>query len=196
MGWLFCKPSRADLIEHLKFKLTRPGFFDHGSVLASEISVTGNTLYALLRLSAEYTAANPTSPTKVILVYALKGAPERPGDPHAWGYKDMDESMGPNVTTCPKKLLALSDCQDSYAPAWRQLCHDWHAKKQETAKMKPGIYKMTTEPAYQKDWLDTHFPNRLMRFGHDGYWHTMTGYRVRGARRGWGAKYAPEWVSA
>lgn len=185
MGWLFCSPDRASLIKTLKFRITRPDAFERGTVAPNEISVVGNTLYALLRLQ------EPQPCTTVILVYLLKGAPEYPGDPNAWGYKDMDETCGPNITTCPKKFLSQSDCNDSYAPEWRQLCLNWHAEQSLIRSLTPGLYRMTFDPPHQTQWLDLYFPDRIMRF--DGKnWRTPDGRKVRGARRSWGWKYQPE----
>lgn len=45
-----------------------------------------------------------------------------------WGYKDMDETMGPNESKAPRTLLRklspLVD-RDSYAAKWRAACEHW-----------------------------------------------------------------------
>jgi hypothetical protein len=49
------------------------------------------------------------------------------GKDEGWGYKDMDESVGPNYYSCPLKYLALQphvDCQD-----WRKRVQAYHAKR-------------------------------------------------------------------
>ena len=49
-------------------------------------------------------------------------------DAGCWGYKDMEESAGPNESRAPLGLIELlSDLKDpdSYAQNWRQRCRDW-----------------------------------------------------------------------
>ena len=49
-------------------------------------------------------------------------------DDGCWGYKDMEESAGPNESRAPLGLIELlSDLKDpaSYAQDWRQRCRDW-----------------------------------------------------------------------
>lgn len=42
-----------------------------------------------------------------------------------WGYKDMDETMGPNEAQAPAKLLdLLSPTASEWAQKWRQRCRD------------------------------------------------------------------------
>ena len=51
-------------------------------------------------------------------------------DEGCWGYKDMEESVGPVESRAPLSLLVLlSELKDpdSYAHAWRQRCRDWAA---------------------------------------------------------------------
>ena len=46
----------------------------------------------------------------------------------AWGYKDMDESMGPNESRCPARVLdmlsPLKPGRDGYAADWRARCRE------------------------------------------------------------------------
>ena len=42
-----------------------------------------------------------------------------------FGYKDMDESMGPNYYNCPKRILdLLTPTEYEYAQEWRRLCYE------------------------------------------------------------------------
>lgn len=53
-----------------------------------------------------------------------------------FGYKDMDESMGPCERDCPLSILALlSPRDDEYALAWREDCRDNAAKKVASRKV-------------------------------------------------------------
>ena len=54
-----------------------------------------------------------------------------------WGYKDMDETSGPNQAQAPAKLLdLLSPTSAEYALDWRQRCRDHAARN--SRRMKPG----------------------------------------------------------
>ncbi|WIX33230.1 hypothetical protein QO259_00795 [Salinicola sp. JS01] len=76
----------------------------------------GNVLYVVFH--------NRPQAYRFIAVFLLQGpspAARRAGD-HAWGYKDLDESMGPIVKGCPERLLRQSDVQCPMAVAWREAC--------------------------------------------------------------------------
>jgi hypothetical protein len=48
-----------------------------------------------------------------------------------WGYKDLDETMGPVETSCPISYLDMVPCPDSeYARAWRKAVREKAAGKQ------------------------------------------------------------------
>lgn len=52
-----------------------------------------------------------------------------------WGYKDMDETAGPNEAEAPAKLLdLLSPTTAEYALDWRQRCRDHAARQSRTLK--------------------------------------------------------------
>lgn len=70
------------------------------------------------------------TPKGVAAVICLLGM--APHDDFNFGYKDMDESMGPNACDCPERILArLSPLEDlyeegtksyEYAQSWRAAC--------------------------------------------------------------------------
>ena len=58
-------------------------------------------------------------------------------DNGGWGYKSMDETMGPNEAQAPVKLLdMLSPTTSEYAQKWRQKCRDNAALT--SRPLKPG----------------------------------------------------------
>jgi len=184
MGWTFCSPDKVSLIHEIKHRLTSPTAWDDGSyVNPTDISVVGGTLYALLRRP---------SGLRVILVYLLKGSGTR--DRWAWGYKDMSEDMGPCVTTCPLKLLMLSNCQESYAVEWRKSCHQWHSEKlahsRKLRALVDGLYQFHTNlPSVsdrERQWFDEYGSCFLLE---GGKWYTpFKGTRIR-ATKSWGLRY-------
>ena len=62
-----------------------------------------------------------------------------------WGYKDMDETMGPNVAEAPLKLIdLLSPTTSEWARAWRQRCRDNAVRA--SRPLKPGDVIRLDEP--------------------------------------------------
>lgn len=194
MGWTFCSPNKTSLITEIKHRLTRPTAWDDGSFIdPHDISVVGNTLYALLqRPAGDYDGIDYPDGLRVILVFLLKGSGTR--DRWAWGYKDMSEDMGPCIATCPKKLLARSNCQSSYAVEWRQSCLDWHsgklARAQKVAALADGLYDFdvsgpTVSPA-ERAWFEQYGTRFRLE---NGKWYTpRRGSRIR-APKTWGLRY-------
>lgn len=104
MGWLFSWDRSVDrkaLVAEKVADYKREGMYvDHSAV--------GNTLYIAAQMKDEV----------LIVVYLLRGGGQESG----WGYKDLDESMGPMVNDCPEKILKLSTCQHPTAVKWREGC--------------------------------------------------------------------------
>lgn len=125
MGWLFCSPTRSDLIAHIKrdvatsTNLTPVGF-----------STVGNFLYALVDVHK-----TPTRPAyKTILVFKMQGSSSSDSPHYRWGYKGMDEAMEPYVYTCPLKFLDASTNNHPSAVQWREDCRAEHTRKASRAK--------------------------------------------------------------
>ena len=58
----------------------------------------------------------------VAIVCLVRWAP-RPPDGYVFGYKDMDETMGPCEASCPEPILKLlTPTANEHALAWRQRC--------------------------------------------------------------------------
>lgn len=89
------EPSRCEILDH---------------------SRRGNVLYVVFH--------NRVDDYRFIAVFLLQGPTPASGcsGDRAWGYKDMDESMGPYVKDCPERLLKQSDVQCPEAVAWREAC--------------------------------------------------------------------------
>lgn len=121
MGWLFSWDRSVDrkaLIAEKVADYKREGMYlDHSAV--------GNTLYIAAQMKTEI----------LIVVYLLQGG----GQEHGWGYKDLDESMGPMVNDCPEKILKLSTCQHPGAVAWRERCRAVRKAKREATKYLRGL---------------------------------------------------------
>lgn len=119
MGWLF-SPSwatRADLVRHLR----RPERFGDRLELV-RACVTGSHHWYLVRERA-------TGLHWVGLDLLQSGR----GD--GWGYKDLDESVGPTACDCPLAYLAAPHAdRDGWAAQWRERVRAYHAAR----KAKPA----------------------------------------------------------
>lgn len=94
-----------------------------------------------------------------------------------WGYKDMDETMGPCQYDCPASILALlTPTEYEHANEWRRLCRENMIKKAEERKNPPKLYAPNGVDIRVKDrsWVITsqHYRDT----------HTYTGVRFAKAR--------------
>ena len=111
MGWLFGWYTRESLIDHL---CTGNG------VETLKRKFVGNNMWAVQRTKEGITFA---------CLYLIKGNPRVQDDPYNWGYKDVDETMGPCDTDFPEAWLdLLSPIDSKYALEWRQAVRDRAAR--------------------------------------------------------------------
>lgn len=116
MGWSFLSSmhSKTELIAHL----TGPNLGPRMKTVAK--CVKGNVLWAV----HEYLEASSGNETgKRWIGCYLMGV-----DQGWWGYKDMDESMGPTDVSCPLSYLSLVTDPGGHATAWRERVKAHHAK--------------------------------------------------------------------
>lgn len=115
MGWLFSQrwSNRAEMLAHLR----RPERFGESCELLRTTAV-GNNHWYLARVKA-------TGVVWIGLDLMKGGTRSQPG----WGYKDLDESVGPVEVNCPLSFLDAASEPTGYAVDWRQHVRDFHAKK-------------------------------------------------------------------
>jgi hypothetical protein len=120
MGWLFGWRSKDELLAHLYEALNYDRSAEGGDKVSVKAkSIVGNTLYAAMERNGK-----PDG----IAVILLSG---RGGE---WGYKDMDEGMGPNEVNCPLYLLDVAGPPvGTYAAEWRERVKAFHAAKRARA---------------------------------------------------------------
>ena len=113
MGWLYSYNirSKKEMVAYLR----RPERFgqDHELLRATTI---GNNHWYLCR--------NKQTGQVYIGLDKMAG-----GIKDGWGYKDMDESVGPCEVDCPLSYLAQASQATGYAIEWRFNVQDFHAKK-------------------------------------------------------------------
>jgi len=66
---------------------------------------------------------------------------------YIFGYKDMDESMGPCEAECPPAILdLLTPTERPYAVAWRERCRAAAARRASKSKLQSGQTIVFAEP--------------------------------------------------
>ena len=129
MGWLYtkfpswCESKDAYLRHQCRIsEELKPQGYDN-TVLKS--AFVGTTWYAAVELK------RPDAPTRVVAFVFLTRT-----SGGEFGYKDMDETVGPNEDRCPlsiMKLLTPVQESDGYAADWRERVYAYHAA-QKAAK--------------------------------------------------------------
>jgi hypothetical protein len=92
--------------------------------------------FAVVKFRTAYAAIRNKETGEVFALVCLLGY--RKNDYYNFGYKDMDETMGPCESECPQRILKLLTPTDSeWANQWRKRCQDYHerraAKRQQAA---------------------------------------------------------------
>jgi len=94
-----------------------------------------------------------------------------------WGYKDLEETCGPNKVSCPMSYLDMVPEPDNkFAREWRVDVRAYHAGRTPSFKPKVGTYVILREgwsrrgpflltsvsPLYGDDGRDCHIPRRAL----------------------------------
>lgn len=105
---------------------------------------------ALLYFREYYAAVKIEEPGKPARVFAAASMLDyRPNDQLPFGYKSMDETVGPVIDNCPARILDLLTATDyEHAIAWRARCRENIARRAAVNKMKPGARFMFRESIY------------------------------------------------
>lgn len=153
MGWTYGYewPDAKAVHAELLGSLTRSGY----DVLGSAATNYGRVLYAVI-----------TKPEQTPVMFVALVGPSGGKYDRMWGYKDMDESMGPyGADDCPLALLALlGPPPNEFAARWRDDVRKFHARRTaaaeivKTAKKGDKVYTIARPEPYtvayrQKDSL-------------------------------------------
>jgi hypothetical protein len=120
MGWTYFQaPAGKRSLEILRGEWPSLRFID-----AEQI---GSTVYAAVSTSK--------APADVFALVVL--IDRRNGQ---FGYKDMDEGMGPYECQCPARILdKLSATANSYALEWRAKCREYHRDRVTRESTRAGF---------------------------------------------------------
>lgn len=123
MGWLIYNHTPASIRDEIARLCTWES--EAGRGYPVHISQKGNVWYAAVR--NEITGGTSNGPGDFVrdatggYTFAAVFLTRREGG--GWGYKDMDETMGPREAQAPIKLIdLLSPTNSQWAQDWRQRC--------------------------------------------------------------------------
>lgn len=140
MGWLYTNKSRQQTVmDFFKKELGYDREDKSGEVLDCAV-VNLRTAYLAYRVTNKETGRTFVIGA-VCLIHFCKGY-------HNFGYKDMDETMGPYVARCPERILRQLSPLDQIEPhygssyhnarKWRKACRDAIARRKEVSALKVG----------------------------------------------------------
>jgi hypothetical protein len=155
--WTSATAVHAELLD----QLTRSGF----TVLGKAATSYGRNFYVAIE--------KPDVPATMFVAIVSGGrATGRRGDDIMWGYKDMDESMGPYEYDCPLALLdKLGPPPNEWAANWREKVRAFHARRAagadivKTAKKGDKVFTTARPEPYTVAYRQK---NSLIGYRHDG----------------------------
>lgn len=138
MGWLFCEDSKQDLVKRFQ----APDFYSEG-YKALKHRLVGNQHWSLVEAP---------DGRKFITLEIISSSGGQ------WGYKGMDESVGPAYYDCPVSFLNEADePRNEFASQWREKVM---AKKARPAYASGQVwniygkeYELTESAGKRKGWL-------------------------------------------
>jgi hypothetical protein len=162
MGWSYMKKRDAhnvgDRVEFVKRELFGIGYAKEPRYEVVEAAAVGSTVYMAVRIKAADLTSSDYVPDAegrvtvgVVVLTDAKGG--------EIGWKDMDEGMGPNESSCPAKVLnALSELTPDaggHAKDWRARCRANLAARRENMaaalKLAEGAVVKLAKPVEFRD---------------------------------------------
>lgn len=184
MGWLFMRSlggfSGPRQYLDAQFTHERPG--ERARVLRSALLAV-RTYYAAVEI------VRASGQREVTAIVCLIRYNPRDREGYIFGYKDMDESVGPCESDCPVGILdLLTPTTHPYALAWRERCRANAARRTARPTLRDGQIVLFDRPITFADGarhdrlkvaIDPHRSRRLCFRAPDG-----SGlYRIRGLAR-------------
>ena len=166
MGWTFTNKGSQTTKEYFEhaFNYDKPAEGRSGKII--RFSATWTTAYMAYEVKVPATDTLPAKTDVIAIVCLIRHVPNAV-DGYTFGYKDMDESMGPSESRCPKTILELLTPTDSqYAKDWRARCWEHINKRKNAPKVKAGDWVKFSQPITfsNGDTLDTFNYDKGSRF--------------------------------
>lgn len=178
MGWTTMQfhGTRAQFVER---ELNRDPAW--GRVL--NFAVVGTVIYIAFELGEKHGEGKGNV---IALIYLTK----KYRDHYNFGYKDMEETCGPNETKCPKRILDLltpldelykeESCGKKWAGEWREACRKYlEAAKTPKPKITEGVTVKMNEPLkFKNGWQEQYFVNKKGNLWESRNYGFLTRFRV------------------
>jgi hypothetical protein len=170
MGWTYFKAPKGASTESImagEYANTWKG------VIAS--ACKGGALYAVCEAdAAEDKRYEPDANGKIRLCLVFLINRRAGKDGYNFGYKDMQETMGPYECGCPDRILdLLSPTTSEDANDWRQRCRAANAKAKSALKLRDGMIvklpeAITFTNGAKHDTFTVRFSGKKVLFYADG----------------------------
>lgn len=146
MGWTYTtKPRKTPLLDHL----IDSGVLRWGDDLPRSYKILDSAFvnlsefYAALEITDKKTGEREVT-ALVMLIHLGRG--RRYSGDVSFGYKDMDETMGPVIANCPERILdLLTPTTSENANEWRQRCRN-KIDARKGLSLKPGYVLKFNQP--------------------------------------------------
>lgn len=175
MGWTYTSRNYGESVQEFFAKEFKSDWNDGRTGRVIRCAATWTTAYLAYEIKTPAKDGQPEKREVIALVCLIHHVP-RARDGFTFGYKDMDETMGPCESKCPKTILEMLTPTDSqWAKEWRERC--WNrinkrskikVKEGDTLRFKNGIKFVD---GYETDTLIFWKGNRFRSFhGAYGYY--------------------------
>lgn len=135
MGWTFDhKDKEVKVIDFFKERFFHDNEKSKGEVIDGGVK-NFKTAYMAYKITDKITNKFEIFALVCLLSY-------KPKDFYNFGFKDMDETCGPNESDCPEKIMKLLTPTDNeYALRWRERCQYNIDTRKEKLKWKKHFAK-------------------------------------------------------
>lgn len=174
MGWTFTHKEKGSSIK---------SFFEQEMNYNDKDGYYGKVLDCKSKLKTAYIAyevGNPTGPSRVVgIVCLLHYTKNYDRINFNFGYKDIDECMGPWEDNCPKGILdLLTPTNSQSANEWRNRCNEALKRREVVSSIKIGDkIKFDNEFSFKRYGKTNVFEAVNVQKGH--YFAYQLGYTVK-----------------
>jgi len=149
MGWTTCNASHYTSKGNVDRKAECDSLYtwenEYRKITVEKSRMIGSVYYGAIRIHCK----DGEEPDQIVGVVVLTNAGERGSDYFNFGYKSIEETMGPCESKCPKSILdLLTPTDNEFANEWRKRCRDNLNKKKlvipRNATAIVGICKVAT----------------------------------------------------
>lgn len=142
MGWLYTQgQSRKELVD----EIIKPYETEKYSQKVLAHCYRGNPGAGVLYFVTEREFKTEPKVERWVGVYLLRN-----DRGYGWGYKDMDETVGPNDVSCPLSYLdQCTEPMNEYSRQWREKVRAWHAQQKQKLTVRKALQDEAKRRGYK-----------------------------------------------